>query len=45
MTLNVTEQELNIILASLGKQPAEIVMAIILKLQQQAHEQQSNETR
>ena len=39
LTFTVTRQEADLILASLGKQPAEAVMGVIIKLQQQAAEQ------
>ena len=39
MTFTLSEQEANIILQSLGKQPFEIVFQIIASIQKQAQEQ------
>lgn len=39
MTFTLTEQEANIVIQSLGKQPFELVYQVIAKMQKQANEQ------
>ncbi len=45
MIFDITEQEANLVVQSLGKQPFELVFQLIAKLQQQAAESQKQEVK